>query len=109
MEDAASIDGASRFRFFWQILLPLSKPVLITVSILALIGSWNGYLLPLLVLTSEHNWTLPLGVAQFEASYSSDTAKILTYTILSILPALLAYAVGEKYIVSGLTSGAVKG
>ena len=61
LQDAAAIDGCGPFRFFWQILLPLSRPVLATVSVLALVGSWNAFLLPLVVLTEADNWTLPLG------------------------------------------------
>ena len=62
LQDAAAIDGCGPFRFFWRILLPLSRPVLATVAVLAIVGSWNAFLLPLVVLTDADNWTLPLGV-----------------------------------------------
>jgi raffinose/stachyose/melibiose transport system permease protein len=109
LEDAAAIDGCSRFGFFWRVLLPLSRPALATVAVLAIIGSWNAYLLPLLVLNDPESWTLPIGVASFSTQYSRDTAQILAYTALSMLPALAFYAIAERHIVSGLTSGAVKG
>jgi len=108
LEDAAVIDGCSRIGFFWRILLPLSGPGLVTVGVLAFVGSWNAYLLPLLVLNDPGSFTLPLGVAAFSTQYTQDTAKILAFTSLSILPALAFFLVFERRIVGGLT-GAVKG
>ncbi len=112
LEEAAAIDGASRIGFFWRIMLPLSMPGLITVGVLAFIGSWNAYLLPLLIMAAggmpQNLWTLPLGVTQFATQYSQDTGAVLAYTSLSMLPALLFFIAAEKRIVGGLT-GAVKG
>jgi raffinose/stachyose/melibiose transport system permease protein len=112
LEEAAAIDGASRTGFFWRILLPLSLPGLITVGVLAFIGSWNAYLLPLLILAAggmpQDLWPLPLGAQQFSTQYSVDTGAVLAYTSLSMLPALAFFLLAEKRIVGGLT-GAVKG
>jgi raffinose/stachyose/melibiose transport system permease protein len=108
LEDAAVIDGCSRFAFFWRILLPLSLPALTTVAILAFIGSWNAYQLPLLVLGDSSGWTLPLGVANYASQYTQDTARILAFTALSMVPALAFFVLAERRIVGGL-SGAVKG
>lgn len=112
MEEAAVIDGASRLQFFWRILLPLAKPGLVTVGILAFVGSWNGYLLPLLVISTgtlpQEFWPLPLGVTQFSTQYSQDTGAVLAYTSLAMIPALVFFLMAEKRIVGGLT-GAVKG
>jgi raffinose/stachyose/melibiose transport system permease protein len=108
LEDAAVIDGCSRFSFFWRILLPLSKPALITVGILAFVGSWNNYLLPLLLLSDPNQYTLPLGNAVFSTQYSSDTAKVLAFTALSMLPALTLFVLAERRMIGGLT-GSVKG
>jgi len=81
LEEAAVIDGASRLAFFWRILLPLSKPGLVTVGILAFVASWNGYLLPLLVISTgslpQEWWPLPLGVTQFSSQYSQNTGAVL--------------------------------
>jgi len=109
LQDAAAIDGCGPVRFFWQILLPLSRPVLATVSVLALVGSWNAFLLPLVVLTEADTWTLPLGVTNYSTQYTADIARILAFTTLSIVPALVFYAFAERHLVRGLTSGAVKG
>ncbi len=109
LEEAASMDGAGPMRFFLRILLPMSVPVLITVSILALITSWNGYLLPLLILTDPDSWTIPLGLSRFAGSYTYDTARVLAYSVVAMVPTVLAYGFAERYIVQGLTAGAVKG
>lgn len=112
LEEAAAIDGTTRIGFFWRILLPLSMPGLVTVGVLAFVGSWNGYLLPLLVISTgtlpQELWPLPLGVTQFSTQYSQDTGAVLAYTSLAMLPALVFFLFAEKRIVGGLT-GAVKG
>ncbi|MFX0537079.1 carbohydrate ABC transporter permease [Ornithinimicrobium sp. Y1847] len=107
MEEAALIDGASRVQFFWRVLLPLSGPGMITVGVLAFVGSWNAYLLPLLLLQGQMR-TLPLGVADFSSQYSSDTAGVFAFTTLAMIPALLFFLAMQRRIVSGL-QGAVKG
>jgi raffinose/stachyose/melibiose transport system permease protein len=109
LEDAAAIDGCSSFGFFWRVLLPLSRPVLSTVAVLAIVYSWNQFLLPLVMLSTESNWTLPLGVTNFSTQYTTDTARILAYTTLALVPALVFYLFAERQLVGGLTSGAVKG
>ena len=108
LEDAAMIDGADRLGFFWRILLPLSRPALVTVAVLAFVASWNSFLLPLLVLQNESLHTLPLGVQNFSAEHSQDTAGILAFTSLAMMPALLFFSFAERQIVGGL-QGAVKG
>ncbi|MEU6722334.1 carbohydrate ABC transporter permease [Nonomuraea wenchangensis] len=109
IEEAAIIDGCSPFGFFWRILLPMAKPAIATVSVLAVVGSWNNFMLPLVVFTEEANWTLPLGIQQFQGQYASDTARILAYLVLAMIPALGFYAVAERHLVGGLTAGATKG
>src|SRR3954469_6886087 len=108
IEEAAAIDRCSRLGFFWRMVLPLSVPGLITVGILAFIASWNSYLLPLFILNNQNTFTLPLGVQAFASQYSVDTAKVLAFTSLSMIPALVFFSVFERRIVGGLT-GAVKG
>ena len=108
LEDAAAIDGTTRLGFFWRIMLPLSRPALVTVGVLAFVGSWNAFLLPLLVLNAVNLHTLPLGVQNFSSQYTSDTAGILAFTSLAMLPALLFFTLAERQIVGGL-QGAVKG
>ncbi|WP_022900049.1 carbohydrate ABC transporter permease [Humibacter albus] len=108
IEEAASIDGASRLGFFFRMVIPLAVPGVVTVAILSFIGSWNNYVLPLYILNSQANYTLPLGVQAFSSQYSTDTAAVLAFTSLAMLPALIFFAIFQKRIVGGLT-GAVKG
>jgi raffinose/stachyose/melibiose transport system permease protein len=108
LEDAAEMDGCSTFGFFWRILLPLSRPALMTVAILSVITSWNNFILPLLVLNDPEHWTLPLGVTQYSTEHSTDTALVLAFTSLSLIPALAFFLFAERRIVGGF-AGAVKG
>ena len=108
IEEAATIDGASRLGFFFRMVMPLSLPGVVTVGILAFIQSWNNYVLPLYILNTQANFTLPLGVQAFSSQYSQDTAKVLAFTSLAMLPALIFFSIFQKRIVGGLT-GAVKG
>jgi raffinose/stachyose/melibiose transport system permease protein len=109
LEDAAKIDGCSTFGFFWRVLLPLARPALATVSVLAFINTWNAFMLPLIVLGDESTWTLPLGVMNFSGQYVRDQALILAYTVTAIIPAIIFYIFAERQLVGGLTGGAVKG
>jgi len=108
IEDAAAVDGTGRLGFLWRIMIPLSRPAIVTVAVLAFVASWNSFLLPLLVLQSDNLQTLPLGVQNFSAEHSQDTAGILAFTSLAMLPALLFFSIAERKIVNGL-QGAVKG
>jgi raffinose/stachyose/melibiose transport system permease protein len=109
LEDAAAMDGCGPLGFFFRILLPLSRPALVTVAVLAIVSSWNQFLLPLVMLSDANNWTLPLGVTNFSTQYTTDTARILAYTTLALVPALGFYLVAERQLVGGLTAGSVKG
>jgi raffinose/stachyose/melibiose transport system permease protein len=109
LEDAAAIDGCGSVGFFFRILLPLARPALVTVAVLAIVSSWNQFLLPLVMLSHAENWTLPLGVTNFSTQYTTDTARILAYTTLALVPALAFYVVAERQLVGGLTAGSLKG
>src|ERR1700689_5480983 len=108
LREAALVDGASRFRYFGQILLPLAKPALITVGLLAFVTSWNQYLLPLLVLQTSTHFTLPLGTYTFQPQYSQNDAGIMAFTAMAMVPALCVFVFAQRYIVAG-AAGAVKG
>jgi raffinose/stachyose/melibiose transport system permease protein len=108
LEDAAVVDGASKLKFFVQVLLPLCRPALITVGLLAFIQSWNAYLLPLLVFSTPSHFPLPLGVATFQSQFSQNTASIFAYDALSMVPALAFFVFAQRRLIGGLT-GAVKG
>jgi raffinose/stachyose/melibiose transport system permease protein len=109
IEESAILDGCNRFAFFWRILLPMARPALATVSVLAIVASWNNFMLPLVVFNDPQWWTLPLGVNQFKGQYAADTARILAYVTLSMVPALAFYAIAERQLVGGLSTGVTKG
>lgn len=109
LEEAAFMDGVSRIGFFWRMVIPLARPAMVTVGVLAFIGSWNAYLLPLLLLTGDPTgMTLPLGITVYQGQHASAVTMIMAYTALSMIPALVFFLLMERRIVDGLT-GAVKG
>ncbi len=108
LEEAAAMDGASRLGFFFRMVIQLSVPGVVTTGILAFIASWNSYMLPLFILNNESSYTLPLGVQSFASQYSVDTARVLAFTSLSMVPAVVFFLIFQRRIVGGLT-GAVKG
>lgn len=110
LEDAAYIDGANIFGFFFFILMPISRPALSAVVTLNIVAAWNEYFLPLLVVgPSEDKWPLPLGIMQFQGQYGTDWALVMAYVTILIVPAVVFYLFTEKLIVTGLTGGELKG
>lgn len=107
--EAAYVDGCGYVRFFWRFTLPLSTPILATVGTFVFVQSWNNFLLPLVVLNSREVFTWPLGMMQFRGEYLTDWNLVLAFVTLTILPAILFFLAAQKYIVAGLTGGAVKG
>jgi raffinose/stachyose/melibiose transport system permease protein len=105
LEDAARIDGCGTFGFYWRILMPLARPALATVGVLALVGTWNSFMLPLVVLGSANTWTLPLGIVN---SAGGDGPHILAYTVIATVPSIVFYFFAERELVSGLISGSLK-
>lgn len=107
--EAAYIDGCGYVRFFWRFTLPLSAPILATVGVFVFVQSWNNFLLPLVVLNSREVFTWPLGMMQFRGEYVTEWNRTLAFVTLTIMPAIVFFLAAQKYIVAGLTGGAVKG
>ena len=107
--ESAQVDGCSYWRFFLRVTLPLSLPILTTVGVITLIASWNNYLLPLVVLNSEDNYPWPLGIMRFRSEFGTEWTLVLAFVSLTIVPAVLLYIFAQKFIIAGLTGGAVKG
>lgn len=107
--DAAFVDGCGYLGYFWHITLPLSRPILATVGIIAFVTSWNSYLLPLILLNTEGKYPWPLGIMVYQGEYSTDWQLILAFITLTILPTIIVFFAAQKHIVAGLTAGAVKG
>jgi raffinose/stachyose/melibiose transport system permease protein len=109
LQDAVAIDGGGIMTFALRICVPISKPVITTVTIITLIMSWNQFLLPLIVLSDASSFTIPLGVMQFQGQFTTGWNLIMAFVTVSILPVALFYIFLQRYIVAGLTAGASKG
>jgi raffinose/stachyose/melibiose transport system permease protein len=107
--DAARMDNCGYIRIYWYVTLPLCLPIIATVGVFNFVGSWNSFLLPLIVLNTDAKYTWPLGIMQYQGQYGSDWPRILAYLTLSLLPAVIAFLAAQRFIISGLTGGAVKG
>lgn len=109
LEEAAEIDGCSRWQTYWQVVFPLLKPTIATVAIIDAMGFWNDYLLPSLVLARKELYTIPIATQAFYGTFSTDIGLVMAALLLAMLPILLLYIFLQRYIVEGVTSGAVKG
>ena len=109
LQDAARIDGASRRRFLWAIVLPLSRPALATLGIYAFLSSWNQYLWPLLVINSTDMRTAQIGLAILQSQEVVAWSLVMAGVVLIVLPTVLVFMLGYRHVVRGLTAGAVKG
>lgn len=109
LEEAAFIDGCTRWQTYWKIVFPLLKPTIATVAVIDAMGHWNDYLLPSLVLGRKELYTLPIATQVFYGTYSTDIGLVMAALLLAMLPILILYLFLQRYIVEGVTSGAVKG
>lgn len=108
LEEAATIDGCRRWQTYWKIVFPLLKPTIATVAIIDAMAFWNDYLLPSLVLAKKELYTIPIATQVFYGTYSTDIGLIMAALVLAMLPILILYLFLQRYIVEGVTSGAVK-
>ena len=108
-DEAARIDGASYFRIYWQIILPLSKPALLTVGVFTFMGVWNDFFGPLIYLPDEKNWTLALGLSNFMGQYSSDWHLLMAASSVLVIPMIVIYFFAQRSFIEGITFTGVKG
>ena len=109
LEEAATIDGCTRWQTWWKVVFPLLKPTIATVGIINAMAYWNDYLLPSLVLTEKPLYTIPIATQAFYGTYSTDIGLVMAALLLAMLPILILYVFLQRYIVEGVASGAVKG
>lgn len=109
LSEAAKIDGASHFRTFFQIILPLLKPSIATLAILKFVWTWNDYQTPLVFLNSEKLYTIQLGMQQFASQSGVYYSLTMAAAVSAIMPLLIVFVIGQKYVIDGIASGAVKG
>ncbi|HPH98184.1 MAG TPA: carbohydrate ABC transporter permease [Anaerolineaceae bacterium] len=106
--DAGRIDGCSEFGVFWRIVAPLALPGIATLIILTFMGTWNDFLWPRLVTSSEALFTLPVGLAQLQAKNTSNVAQIMAGTVLTALPMIIVFLFMQRQFIEGMTAGALK-
>jgi multiple sugar transport system permease protein len=107
--DAARIDGCSEFRIYWNIMLPLAKPALATVTIMTFMFSWNDFLGPLIYLSEKSQGTLALGLSMFVGQYQSEWGLLMAASLLMMIPMILVFFFFQKYIIQGFTMSGIKG
>lgn len=109
LEESARIDGASTFRIFRQVILPLAIPALAALFILDFVATWNEYAMATTLLRSQENWTVPLAVQSFSTQHGTDYGPMNAFIFLSAIPVLIVYLMFQRYFVQGALAGAVKG
>jgi multiple sugar transport system permease protein len=109
LEEAAELDGLNRFQIFWHIVLPLAKPALAAQTVFVFMGSWNNFLLPIVILFDPEMFTLPLGLNTFKGEYISYWNYIMAASVVFTLPVLLLYAFFNRYFIQGATFTGTKG
>ena len=109
LEDAARIDGCSRFGVLYRIVLPLAAPAIITAAVFGITIAWNEFLYALVFIQSDTLWTLPIGIRSFQLADTMLWGVTMSAAVLTTLPPIIVYMVMAKYVVGGLTGGAVKG
>ena len=107
--EAARIDGASDFKIYWQIILPLAKPVLVTLALFTFMGTWNDFLWPLIVMTQNDMYTLPVALANLLGEYVQDPELMMAGSVITILPVMIVFLFLQKYYIRGILIGGLKG
>lgn len=108
LEEAAFMDGASHFKVFFRIILPLSGPALATLAVFSFMASWNNFLWPLIITSDTAHMTLPLGLASLEGRWTTDWNLLMAGTVISVLPMLAVYMFAQKYFIKGITLTGIK-
>lgn len=109
LEDAGKIDGCTPFGIYWRIFLPLSKPAVATLSVFVFMGMWNQFLQPLIFINTKDLMTLPLGLAFTQGFYSTDWPVLMSGTVLSLLPVIIAFLLAQDFFIRGVTLSGLKG
>jgi len=106
--ESARIDGAGEFQIYLKIILPLSKPILITLGLFTFIGTWNDFLWPLIIMTDNSMYTLPVAIANLMGEHAADVELMMAGSVVTVLPILFVFAVAQNYYIQGIIGGALK-
>jgi multiple sugar transport system permease protein len=107
--EAARIDGLSEYRIWWRIMLPLSRPAIASLGLLTFVTTWNDYMGPFIYLTSNELWTVQLGLRSFVGQYDAAYAMIMTGSVISVLPVVLVFLLGQRQFIQGIATSGLKG
>jgi multiple sugar transport system permease protein len=109
IEEAAWIDGCSRLRALWLVVVPMARPALGTVAVLTFLTTWNDLAWPLIALNNDHNYTLQLGLATFQGQHRTQWSAVMAGNLIAVVPVLIAFLATQRTFIQSLTSSAVKG
>jgi len=109
LDEAAQMDGASHFVIYWRIILPLATPALAALFILDFVATWNEFPIALVILQRQEAWTVPLSLQAFQGQFGNNYTEMNAAIVMAILPVIIVYLIFQRYFVSGLVAGAVKG
>jgi multiple sugar transport system permease protein len=109
IEEAARIDGLSRFGMYWRLAVPLSKPAFATLGVLTFQGNWDSFMMPSFIASTDNMETLPVGLARFSFQYQTLWPQVMAGSMVVIIPVLILYIFAQRFFIEGLSSGAVKG
>jgi multiple sugar transport system permease protein len=107
--DAARVDGASELRIYWSIALPALRPVLVTLGLFTFMGTWNDFLWPLIVLSDDRMFTLPVALANLLGEHAQDAEIMMAGSVVTVLPMVVLFLALQRYYLEGVASGGVKG
>jgi len=107
--DAARVDGAGEFRIFWNVVLPVLRPILVTLAVFVFLSSWNEFMWPLIVLSDDAKYTLPVALASLSGEHVQDTELMMAGSVLTVLPVVLVFLALQRSYVRGVMMGGVKG
>jgi multiple sugar transport system permease protein len=109
LDEAAEMDGATQWQLFWDVIMPLARPGLITLAIFTFMGNYGSFFWPLILIKSEHLRTLPIGMLFFDSNYGRQTNLIMAASVMNIIPLVILFLISQKFLVRGIQLGAVKG
>jgi multiple sugar transport system permease protein len=107
--EAARIDGASEFRIYWSVVLPLARPILATLATFMFMSTWNDFMWPLIILSDQDHYTLPVALANLSGEHVQDVELMMAGSVVTVLPVLAVFMFLQRYYIAGIMSGSVKG
>jgi multiple sugar transport system permease protein len=107
--DAARVDGAGEYRIFWSIVIPVLQPILVTLAVFTFLSAWNDFMWPLIVLSDDAKYTLPVALASLSGEHVQDTGLMMAGSVLTVLPVVALFIVLQRAYIRGVMMGSVKG